>query len=105
MRAARLSREFVKLGAAAMRDRARQNAEYMAKRELDANARIFAGCKKFARMSLRNGCLCHKFARRFSEAAKAYPGIGRHLQIRRSDIIVKVLTGFTGVGIVKATLP
>lgn len=37
--------EWVKLGAAAMRDRARHNAEYMARREPDANARIFTGCK------------------------------------------------------------
>ena len=71
---ARLPREFVKLDAAAMRDRARRNAEHMAKRELERERPDIRNLQKLVRTALWNGCLRHEFARQFSEAAKAHPG-------------------------------
>lgn len=71
---ARLPREFVKLDAAAMRDRARRNAEHMAKRELERERPDIRRLKKLVLMALWNGCLRREFARQFSEAAKAHPG-------------------------------
>ena len=85
-----IPRECVKLDIGKMRERARRNAEMMARLERQQEHPNPEKLPKLVRMALWNGCLREDFARNISDAAKACPGkhetfiTHRHL-IRWSD--------------------